>query len=135
LRTRFLEYFTSADPLGDSFLARQVAPFVRKQRASLIGGATDDMGEVEYPPVMVRGYRNGDTLLVVVLNNDTQPRDVTLESDLAAWLPGVRACNVAHYDGRGQLVRESRWSAGAHWLAGLGELRSLGLAFIELRTV
>jgi hypothetical protein len=135
LRTRFLEYFTSADPLGDSFLARQVAPFVRKQRASLIGGATDDMGEVEYPPVMVRGYRNGDTLLVVVLNNDTQPRDVTLESDLAAWLPGVRACNVAHYDGRGQLVRESRWSAGAHWLAGLGELPSLGLAFIELRTV
>jgi hypothetical protein len=132
LRLRYLEYFTAGTYLGDSFLVRPAAQFVRKQRASLIGGATDIVEEFEYPSIFVRGYQNARRLLIIVLNNDAVPRKVDLESDLTLWLPGADACRVSHYDSHGVRLDSSSWRAGTHWVGTIGELRPLQLAFLEL---
>src|SRR5690606_846395 len=57
LRRKFLPYFTEGRALGDSVLSEPAAPFVRRNKGSWIGGATVDVGELEYPSVFVRGHQ------------------------------------------------------------------------------
>ena len=131
LRARFLEYFTDGDYLGDSFLFRPAARFIRKERSSDIGGGTDP-GEFKYPPVMVRGYRLGNRMLVIVLNNENRARDVTLECDLPLWLPGARTCVIKTYDARGSHTQSHSWRAGTNWVGTMRDLRPLELGFFEV---
>jgi hypothetical protein len=131
LRSRFVEYFTDGDYLGDSFLLRPVAPFVRKYFGH-IQMTPQDTSEFEYPPVMVRGYRLNGRLLVIVLNNEERSRHITIESNLSMWLPGVRSCRVKGYDERGQQDQTGLWHAGEKWIGTIGTLRPLELAFFEV---
>jgi hypothetical protein len=134
LRKHFLKYFVAGNFLGDSVLRRPVVDFVRTNTGSWIGGATVPVGEFEYPTVFVRGYQLPDRLLFIVLNNDSKPQAVKLESDLSLWLPQAQSYRVTYYDSRGKSVRESPWRGGAHWTGTSAKLDPLELAFFEVAT-
>ena len=131
LRSRFLEYFTDGDYLGDSFLSRPVARFVRKEDSSSVGGGGNP-GPFEYPPVMIRGYRLKGRMLVIVLNNEDKPREVTFECNLPLWLPGASTCRIKAYDRRGLQTQSHLWRAGTNWTAMTRSLRPLELALFEV---
>jgi hypothetical protein len=132
LRRRFLQYFTDAHFLGDAVLAEPVVPFVRKRKGSWVGGATVDVGELEYPMVSVRGWQLPDRLLMIVLNNANSSQTVKLTSDLSLWLPAAKSYRVTQYDVRGKPQSDSSWRGGPHWSATTRDLKPLELAFFEV---
>ncbi len=132
LRKQFLRYFTEANYLGDSVLTEPVAPFVRKEAGSWVGGATVEVGELEYPPVMVRGWQLPDRLLIAVLNNSDAHRTAHLSSDLSLWLPAAKRYRVTRYDGSGKAQPAGRPHEGVHWQGTVHDLRPLELSFIEV---
>jgi hypothetical protein len=129
LRAQFLRYFTDGDYLGDSFLARPAAVFIHRQESSMVGAGGIPF---EYPPLFIRGYRLERHLLIIVLNNESMARKITLESDLTAWLPDGRTYRVNSHNGRGERTQSNLWRAGSNWVGTTGNLGPLELAFFEL---
>lgn len=134
LRQRFISYFTDGRFLGNSLLHGPVCDYVRMQKMSEIGGATDLLEKFEYPAVQVSAYQLDNSLLVIVLNNGDKRRRVTLESDLRLWLPPTPSVRVNEHDRSGQVIRSSSWSSKDIWRGTTGELEPLDLAFFELLT-
>jgi hypothetical protein len=133
LRSHFLEYFTDGDYLGESVLVRPVERFVRTQCGQALSYHPTHRGsDLEYPPVMVRGYRLAGRLLIIVLNNEERSRQVTIECNLPMWLPGVKTCRIKAYNGRAEESQASVWKAGENWSGRMGYLRPLELAFFEI---
>ena len=76
LRRKFLPYFTDGVFLSESVLARPACRFVHTNTTGERGGALFRAGKFEYPPILVRGYRLAQKLLIIVLNNTEKPRDM-----------------------------------------------------------
>lgn len=132
LRKQFLPYFTEGNFLGESVLAAPVCEFVHTSRASTIGGATVILPPFEYPRLFVRGHQLKDRLLVIVLNNDKQPRTVEPESDLKLWLPAAQQYKIIHYDAKGQVTETSTWDKGTRWQGRTPALQPLEVALFEI---
>jgi hypothetical protein len=89
LRKQFLPFFVDGTFIGDSILQQPSGAFVR-------------------------GYQLDDRLLVIVLNDRSQPQPVSIQSDLSLWLPAAKAYQVTAYDDSGRNlgstdVRTSQW--------------------------
>lgn len=133
LRSRFLEYFTEGEYLGESVLVRPVERFVRTQCGQALSYHPTHRGsDLEYQPVMVRGYRLTGRLLIIVLNNEDKSRQVTLECNLPMWLAGVENCRIRAYNSRAEQTQTGAWKAGESWTGRIGYLRPLELAFFEI---
>jgi hypothetical protein len=107
LRKQFLPYFTQGTFIGDSVLSREVDAFVR-------------------------GYQRTDGLLVVALNDQPAQRLVSIESDLALWLPRAARYEVTSYDGSGRKLGSSE-IAGPQWRIATPPLDPGELAFFEVK--
>jgi hypothetical protein len=90
LRKQFLSFFVDGVFIGDSVLSQPCSAFVK-------------------------GYVQGDKLLVIVLNDQAQAQGVTFQADLGLWLPGSESYRVQSYDSSGKL-RETASVQGARWL-------------------
>jgi hypothetical protein len=108
LRKQFLPFFVEGTLIGESLLSEPTSAFVR-------------------------GHQLGERLLVIVLNEQDKPQQVTLQSDLDLWLPSVRHYHVKYYDSGGNLVETSK-REGTHWSGTTRLLQSLELAFFEIQT-
>ncbi len=91
MHKQFLSFFVEGNALGESVLSQATASFVR-------------------------AYRLRDRLLVLVLNDLPEPRQVAIRSDLSLWLPKSDGFEVKYFDEQGNLLRNSS-VVGAHWLA------------------
>jgi len=109
LRRQFLPFFVEGTPLGDSFLSEPSTTFVR-------------------------GHRYGNRLLVIVLNDQPEPRPITLQSDLGLWLPSARGLRVKHYDADGKLVKTTHIK-GSRWVGVSRLLQPLELSFFEIESL
>ena len=105
LRRKFLHYFTEGVTLGDSVLSEPSAGFVR-------------------------AYQLGQKLLVIVLNEQPEARDMTLASDLAWWLSVPDNWVETAYDGQGRKTA-TRPGSTSHWQK-IIHLESLEMAFFEI---
>jgi hypothetical protein len=63
----------------------------------------------------VKGYIQGDKLLVIVLNDQAQAQEVTFQADLGLWLPASESYRVQSYDSGGKL-KATASVQGAGWL-------------------
>jgi hypothetical protein len=133
LRRQFLTYFTDGTFIGESVLAKPVCTFVRTKTASQTGGATFKAGKSEYPLICVRGHQLNNKLLIIVLNNDSIPRQVTLESELGMWLPATGSYTVKHYNNNGTLIGTNSWiPGGLNWTVATEQLDPLQMTFFEI---
>jgi len=105
LRRKFLPYFIDGVALGECVLAKPACRFVRENLSGETGGALFRAPKFEFPAVFVRGYQLGHKLLLIVLNNDDQPREIELACNLSLWLPDERPCRVRHLDATGEVIR------------------------------
>jgi hypothetical protein len=134
LRRQFLPYFVGGNFLGESVLSRPICDFVRSKKDGEIGGALASPGPFEYPELFVRGRQLGTKLLIIVLNNASATRTVTVPTNLSLWIPPTEMYRVTYYDGRGRKVREQTETvpAGAEWTGKTDTLRPLDMAFFEI---
>jgi hypothetical protein len=133
LRKQFLPYFTDGIFIGESVLAKPVGEFVRTKTDSQNGGATFKPGRFEYPLFFVRGHQLSDKLLIIVLNNDSKLRQVTIESEFDMWLPSVKNYIVKNYNNDGKLIDTKQWkSKGLPWTVTTNKIKPLELAFFEI---
>jgi hypothetical protein len=108
LRQEFLPYFVSGTLIGDSVLARPLDAFVR-------------------------GYQLKDKLLVIILNNQDQPKVLRLPSDLSLWLPKATRYEVKYYNADGKLMA-TKLVNHSHWEGTTGKLDPGELALFEIQS-
>lgn len=125
LRRKFLPYFTDGVALGECVLAKPACRYVRENTSGEIGGALFRAPKFEFPSVFVRSYQLGNKLLIIVLNNDDQSREVELTCDLSLWLPSDRPCRVRHFDSAGEVIRTETLPRGAQGQTSTLRTRSL----------
>jgi hypothetical protein len=106
LRKQFLTHFVEGAFLGDSLLS-------------------------EPSPAFVRGYQLGGSLLVFVLNDQSQPRILRTHSNLNWWLPSAGSYRVKSYSENGHLSATSHTS-GTNWVGVTGLLNPSELAIFEI---
>jgi hypothetical protein len=102
-----------------------------------VGGATEELGEFKYPSVFVRAHRLGDRLLIIVLNNEEQPKEILIKSQLGFWLPVRNGYQINYYDSAGRpgeatLIKSSEEPL---WLGKTRLLQPIELGVFEIRAV
>lgn len=108
LHRQFLPYFVEGTYLGNSVLAAPSTGFVR-------------------------GRQLGNRLLIVAVNDASEPRAISFTSDLGLWLPSTTAYDVKAYDGEGK--QRAAWKgAGARAAFVTPELPPAGLALFEVQS-
>jgi hypothetical protein len=108
MHKRFLPYFVEGHALGDSVLSQATTAFVR-------------------------AYQLPDRLLVLVLNDRSNPQQIVLGSDLSLWLPNSNSFEVKQFDAQGQLLGSSS-ADGTRWVAVTNLLQPGGMSAFELRS-
>lgn len=136
-RRQFLPYFTAGNFLGESVLSRPVCAFVRSKQDGEIGGSLFKGGRFEYPELFVRGHQLTNKLLIIMLNNATEPRTMTVPSKFALWLPPAAQYRITYYDDQEENVREQTvaLAAGAEWAGKTDLLQPLAMAFFEIEAL
>ena len=107
LHRQFLPYFVEGHVLGNSVLS---APC----------------------PIFVCGHQLPDKLLIIVLNDKTEPTEVSLQSSLDLWLPAVGTYRVKYYNSQGNLLQTISWKEGFNWIGKSRLLQPLELALFEI---
>jgi hypothetical protein len=82
IHQQFIRYFVEGHALGESILSQATTAFVR-------------------------AYQLTDRLLVLVLNDQEEPRQAVLSSDLSLWLPKASSFEVKEFDAQGKLLGSS----------------------------
>jgi hypothetical protein len=90
LRKQFLSFFVDGVFIGDSVLKQPCSAFVR-------------------------GYVQGNKLLVIALNDQQQAQAVTFQTDIGLWLPASESYRVQSYRSSGEL-KATTSVQGTHWL-------------------
>ena len=86
-RARFAAYFIRGDFIGGSILAEPVEAFERTNKSRYLGGATVDLGPLEYRKRFIKAYQSKDnTLLVAILNNGAGTESLSFQTNLSDWL-------------------------------------------------
>ena len=108
MHKQFLAYFVEGHALGESVLSQATTAFVR-------------------------AYQLPDRLLVLVLNDRSEPQQVVLGGDLSLWLPNSNSFEVKQFDAQGQLLGSSGVE-GTRWVAVTQLLQPGGISAFELRS-
>jgi hypothetical protein len=109
LRRQFLNYFVKGHVLGNSVLSAPASVFVC-------------------------GHQLPGKLLIIILNDQNQPCEVSLQSNLDLWLPVVNSYEVKYYNSQGNLLQTIVWKKGVNWVGKSQLLQPLELAFFEIET-
>lgn len=107
MRKRYLPFFVEGHALGDSVLSQPASAFVR-------------------------AYQMPGRLLVFVLNDRQEPRQVVLRIDLSLWLPKAGEFQVSEFNEKGRLTNHSR-AEGARWVAITSLLKSGAMSVFEVQ--
>lgn len=107
LRKEFLPYFIHGTFIGDSVSDR-------------------------LPTGFVRGYQLKDRLLVIALNDTSEPNTLSVRSNLAHWLPRAGNYEIKSYDDAGNLVKTASMS-DTRWVGTTSRLGPGQFAFFEIQ--
>ena len=108
MHKQFLPYFVEGHALGESVLSQATTAFIR-------------------------AYQLPDRLLVLVLNDRSEPQQVVLGGDLSLWLPNSNSFEVKQFDAQGQLLGSSGVE-GTRWVAVTKLLQPGGMSEFEVRS-
>jgi hypothetical protein len=109
IRRQFLAYFVDGVFLGDSVLSRPA-------------------------PGFVKAYQLGGKLLILALNDSSEPRRLTIPSDLSLWLNSTRAYKVTCYGSTGKAAGITN-GQGPQWLGVTPLLEPVEMAVFEIETI
>jgi hypothetical protein len=106
LRKQFLPYFVDGTPIGEAVLSESASGFVR-------------------------AYLLGPRLLVIVLNDRGNRRQIPIQSNLELWLPTAHSYQVKYYNAQGKLLETS--SETSQWFAATRPLEPMEMALFEVK--